>query len=80
MWHKILNEDQLQLGSRVRKVIYEGDFQYTTEGKIVLFKGRYCMIELFRKDGQELEEENKIAIPLSKQYLMNEVFEIWGKP
>ncbi|MFB6307606.1 MAG: hypothetical protein ABEH43_11600 [Flavobacteriales bacterium] len=71
------NTDQLEIGSRLRQVIHDGNFQHESIYHVERIGGYYFMARIVEQDREELPEERQTVAPYRTAGIIHYGFEIW---
>ncbi|MFD2033981.1 hypothetical protein ACFSKL_04210 [Belliella marina] len=77
MWQPLQNADQLEIGSRLRQVILDGNFQHESIYHVERTGDYYFLARIVEQDGEELPEERQTVAPYRTAGIIHYGFEIW---
>ncbi len=79
MWQPLINANQLNHGSRLRKVIHDGDFVHESTYEVSRIGNFYFMATQITQNGQAIDFEMQPVTPYNIDGISHYLFEIWSE-
>lgn len=77
MWNPLTSPSQLQLNSRLRTIVHEGNFQHGTEFNLTAIGQHFFFLKTCRYNGQNILEQYQSVTGYRLENLIHYCFEIY---